>query len=197
MSNTSGKAYGLTVLAPILRDRGAPGSRVTKVREALAAIPTGSASPFATMDEHHFVRLVVIDDVIFESYPAAEDHLRSAYLLMTSDFNGTLADYLRRLATTIPTTIDAVFAHCAGYPGVTDVERFSAYIRSCQVKTTFFFADQPDYTVGEVLRALETQRRFIRFVEANQGAAPADLREAFGRFVAERVTAPTPKPATL
>jgi hypothetical protein len=197
MPNTSGKAYGLTLLAPILRDRAAPGRRVAQVREALAALPTGKDSPFARMGEHHFVRFVVIDAVPFENYPAAVDYLSSAYLLMTSDFNGSLPDYLRRLIETIPDTIDKIFDHCAGFPGVKDLARFVAYIESCQITTTLLFADQPDSDVPQVLRALDAQRRFIRFVEESQGATNDILQQSFRRFVAEWKSAPTPAPATL
>jgi hypothetical protein len=197
MPNTSGKAYGLTLLAPILRDQAAPGRRVAQVREALATLPTGKSSPFAQMGEHHFVRLAVIDAVPFENYPAAVDNLRSAYLLMTSDFNGTLPDYLRRLIETIPDTIATIFDHCAGFPGVKDVARFVAYIEACQITTTLLFADQPDSDVPQVLRALDAQRRFIRFVQESQGSSDADLQQSFRRFVAEWKSAPTPAPATI
>jgi hypothetical protein len=43
----------------------------------------------------------------------------------------------------------------------------------------------PGATLPDVLKSLYLQQRFLEFVVANQGTAPADLHAAFGRFVAE------------
>ena len=196
MPNTSGGSYGLTVLSPIDDDRAHLPSRTSEIREFLAGLPTGEGSPFARLTEHHFVRFVVIDDVFFEGYPAKVDHLQSPYLLFTSDFNGDLDAYLRRLVAEVPEVIQGIWGHCYGFPGTADPSKFAEYIRRCQITTTFFFADNPDTTVEQVLRAVNVQRRMIRFIERTQGMSAAPLQDAFRRFIAEVRASPTPRPGS-
>jgi hypothetical protein len=58
-------------------------------------------------------------------------------------------------------------------------------MKKCQVTTTFFFADVNDQTVKSTLKALRVQIELANFMEKTQGMAPADLRDAFGRFLGE------------
>jgi hypothetical protein len=194
--NVSGKAYGLTVLSPIRNEASQPPSASTRVREFLAGLQVGAASPFACLTAHHFVRFAVIDDVFFESYPAKVDHLQTPYLLFTSDFNGDLDSYLRALVAQAPEVVQGIWGQCYGFPGTDDPARFAAYIRRCQITTTLYFADQADATVDQVLRALDVQARTIRFIEQTQGLAAAPLQEAFRKFMTEVKAAPTPRPGT-
>ena len=197
MPNTSGGSYGLTVLSPIDDDRSRPPSRTCQLREFLDGLPTGAGSPFARLAEHHFVRFAVIDDVFFEGYPAKVDHLQSPYLLFTSDFNGDLDAYLRLLVAEVPEVIRGIWGHCYGFPGTADPAKFVEYIKRCQVTTTLYFADNPDTTVEQVLRALDVQRRMIGFIEQTQGLPADTLQEAFRRFMAEVRASPTPRPGSI
>jgi hypothetical protein len=197
MPNTFGRSYGLTVLSPIRDDLRDPPSRSAQIRKFLAGLPTGAKSPLSVLGMHHFVRFVVLDDVFFENYPAKVDHLKSPYLLFTSDFHGDLDDYLRRLAGEVPDLVCGVWGHCYGFPGTEDPDQFAAYIKRCQVTTTLYFADNPDATVEQVLRALETQARMVRFLVATQGMSGAPLQESFRQFVAEIRGAPTPLPGSM
>ena len=192
MPNTSGSAYGLTVLSPIADDRGKVPSTTAQLRAFLGTLGRGVDSPFARMLEHHFIRFVVIDDVFFEGYPAKVDHLRSPYLLFTSDFNGDLHAYLRKLVATAPREIEGIWGHCHGFPGTSDPSRFIDYIERCQITTNLYFADNPDTTVEQVLRALQVQRRMIGFIERTQGSSAEPLQEAFRRFITEIRGLPTP-----
>jgi hypothetical protein len=56
-------------------------------------------------------------------------------------------------------------------------------MKNCQLKTTFFFADVNDQTVESTLKALRTQSELAHFMETHQGLPPADLQDAFGRFL--------------
>jgi hypothetical protein len=197
MPNRSGTAYGLTVLSPIDDDRSVPPSRIDQIRQFLDGLETGAGSPFARLTEHHFVRFAVLDDVFFEGYPAKVDHLQSAYLMFTSDFNGDLDAYLRRLVLEVPEVIEGIWGHCYGFPGTADPAKFIEYIKRCQLTTTLYFADNPSTTVEQVLRALDVQRRMIGFIEATQGLPAAPLQDAFRRFIAEVRSSPTPRPGSI
>src|SRR6202521_4487421 len=157
MPNQNGTVYGLTILSPIIDDDKATPSHDLQIRKYLATLPTGPESPFALAPGTHLARLVVMDDVIFVGSPAIEEHLQSKYLVFESNCDGDLDTYLRRMAEDIPTEVDTVWRHCIGYPGVGDVAAFTAYMKKCQLKTTFYFADVNDKTVQQTLHALRVQ----------------------------------------
>jgi hypothetical protein len=99
------------------------------------------------------------------------------------------------MAAEIPETVDAVWKHCVGFPGVADVAAFKAYMKKCQIETTFFFADVNDKTVQQTLRALQTQSAVTAFIVKHQGASPSELQAAFAHFMEKLNKAPLPAPA--
>ena len=200
MANRNGTAYGLTVLSPIIMEPWHPGlvpadlrRHDTELRRILSELGTGADSPFARLPSTHFARWVVWDDVYFSGYPAHEEHLKSAYLLFNSNFNGDLDDYLDSMVTEIPGVLDEIYQHCVGFPGIGKADDgsspamraagFRAYIRRCQVKTTFFFCDYPDASVADVRNALHAQKELAGFSADNQGRHGEDLQRSFQEFM--------------
>ena len=180
MPNQNGNMYGLTILSPIIDDPKIKISHDAALRLYLEDMPRHERSPFAKVSGTHFCRLVVMDDVVFVGSPAREEHLKSKYLIFNSNFYGKLDEYLKEMATTMPQVVDDIWSHCVGYPG-SDAEAFAAYMKKCQIETTFFFADV-NKTVEEALRALQTKVEFAAFIEENQGKSAAELQRAFAAF---------------
>ncbi len=195
MANKSGSVYGLTILSPIKDDPKSEVSHNLALRMYLAKLSRHRHSPFAKVSSTHFARLVVMDDVVYVGMPACEEHLKSKYLVFESNFDGALDTYLERMAVEIPETVDAVWQHCVGFPGVANVAAFKAYMKKCQVETTFFFADVNDKTVQQTLRALQTQSAVTAFIVKHQGAPPEELQAAFTQFIKKLDRAPEPAPA--
>ena len=194
MANQSGSVYGLTVLSPILQDATADTSHNCAIREYLAKLPNDERSPFARFAGTHMARLAVMDDVVFVGKPSCEEHLKSQYLVFETNFDGDLDAYLTSMAYAIPEEIEAVWRHCWGFPGVRDVSAFIAYMKRCQLTTTFYFADVNNHTVQETLRALQAQAAVASFIEKNQGHPAAVLQEKFASFVQKLANAPAPIP---
>jgi hypothetical protein len=192
VANQSGNVYGLTILAPIIDDPHAEVSHDCAIRDYLAGLPRDHRSPFAKLSSTHIARLVVMDDVIFVGAPAREEHLQSKYLVFESNFDGDLDTYLRRMAQDIPTEVDAVWRHCIGYPGVRDVAAFTAYMKKCQLKTTFYFADVNDKSVQQTLHALRVQASIAEFVAAHQGQPAAEIQAAFQQLMEKIRKEPPP-----
>src|SRR5579864_3877877 len=169
MPNQSGNLYGLTILSPILNDPHAKVSHDLQIRIYLGGLERNERGPFAKVTSTHMARLVVLDDVVYVGMPACEEHLKSQYLVFETNFDGDLDTYLARMAREIPAEVDAVWQHCWGYPGVSEVSAFVAYMKKCQVPTTFYFADVNNKTVEQTLRALQAQAAVAEFIERNQG----------------------------
>ena len=194
MANQSGSVYGLTILSPILPGVTKASSHNCAIRDVLAQWKADERSPFATVSSTHMARLVVMDDVVFVGHPAKEEHLKSQYLVFETNFDGDLDTYLRRLATEIPGPVDEVWKHCWGYPGVANPDAFIAYMKKCQLFTTFYFADVNNFTVQQTLRALQAQAAVAQFIEDNQGLPAATLQKNFAAFLARLKNAPAPVP---
>ncbi|HZD50417.1 MAG TPA: hypothetical protein VE178_16865 [Silvibacterium sp.] len=194
MANQNGAVYGLTILSPIIDDDTAVPSHDLQIREYLASLRTDEESPFALTPGTHLARLVVMDDVIYVGMPACEEHLKSKYLIFESNLDGDLDSYLAGLAQGVPQHLDAIWSHCVGYPGAADTQAFTAYMKACQIETTFFFAAVNDKSVTQTLRALQTQRAVAEFIADHQGMPPQKLQKEFARFVEELNSHPAPLP---
>jgi hypothetical protein len=195
MPNKSGHVYGLTILSPIIEnDSRIDISHAMELRWYLGNLMKAHSHPFATLSSTHLARLVVMDDVVYVGAPACEEHLKSRYLVFESNFDGDLDTYLTRMATELPDLVENVWKHCVGYPGVADVAAFIAYMKRCQIETTFFFADVNDKTVQQNLKALQVQSALTHFIEKHQGRPPSEIQAAFGALLKSIDHAPAPTP---
>jgi len=194
MANQSDQVYGLTILSPILEDDTLDICHSMELRWYLANLPRDYQSPFAKISSTYLARLVVMDDVVYVGAPACEEHLKSRYLVFETNFDGDLDTYLTRMAVETPEFVESVWRHCVGYPGVSDPAAFVAYMKKCQLTTTFFFADVNDRTVEHTRRALQTQSAVTAFIEKYQGKPPAEMQREFGALLASLKQAPLPPP---
>lgn len=194
MANQSGQVYGLTILSPIIEDERLDICHSMELRWYLGHLPRDHKSPFAQISSTYLARLVVMDDVVFVGAPACEEHLKSRYLVFETNFDGELDTYLTRMALEVPEFVEAVWKHCVGYPGVSDPAAFVAYMKKCQITTTFFFADVNDRTVQHSLAALRTQSALAHFIAKHQGKPPEEMQREFGALVDAIKKAPPPVP---
>jgi hypothetical protein len=197
MANASGQSYAFAALSPVITGSTQGVIHAAELRGVLERIGTAERSPFARVPSTHFARWVVLDDVPGLGEPTADDHIHSKYLLFIADFDGERDLWLALTATAMPDTWDSVYAHCTGYPGAGDVAAFRAYMVRCQLDTTLSFAPFANDPLERVLRALDTQRRFVGFVQASRGRSAEDLQRAFREFMARDAAAPTPPPGSV
>jgi len=191
MANKSGNAYGLTVLCPILPGlpKQAPDGMNDQtladlLRLQLQRLGVNELSPMARVPNTYLSRLWVLDDVPFQGRPAVLEHLKSNYLVFSSNFHGELDDYLRGMWRTVEPETRAILKHCVGFDRVTDVATFIDYIKRCQVETTFYFNGSSDEPLAVQLKSLYLKQELAKFAAANQGKSAADLQAAFKAFVA-------------
>ena len=196
MANQSGSIYGLTILSPIKDEPHLATSHSLAIRMYLQTMPVDGKGPFGKVSSTHMARLVVLDDVVYFGMPSCEEHLQSKYLIFESNFDGELDTYLARLAGEANEEVHSIWQHCIGYPGLENVPAFVAYMKRCQVETTFYFADVNDKTVQQTLRALQTQSAVASFIEKNQGKSPEDLQKAFIHFSKRLRHTPPPGPGS-
>src|ERR1700722_4248549 len=194
MANQSDQVYGLTILCPFIESHRLDICHAMELRWYLGHLPRDHKSPFAEISSTYLARLVVMDDVVYVGAPACEEHLKSRYLVFEANIDGDFDNYPPRMARDTPEFVDNVWKHCVGYPGVSDVSAFVAYMKKCQITTTFFFADVNNRTVQQSLKALQTQSALAHFIQKHQGKPAAEIQREFGALLHSLKNAPLPIP---
>ncbi len=211
-SNISGNAYALTILSPIKNERAQDElSCADLVRDKLQQWNFAHNSPMALVPNTYLCRFFVLDDVYTESLPGAdlrslfsdllsilssairrsqlpkEDHLKSQYLVFSSNFyggpTGDLDSYLRGMWNAIEQPIKDIWGHCYGFAQVNDADSFITYMKKCQLDAALFFVGSNDESLAEQLKALYLKQEFSKFAIANQGLDAATLRANFQAFI--------------
>ena len=195
MPNTSGNAYGLSTFCPIKNGSEHNQSFASITREYLQNIPLNAGSPMAKVPNTYLARFFILNDTIYESHPHEFDHLKSKYLVFTSNFYGDRDEYLRGMWGAISEIIKEIWKYCVEFNQVKDAQSFLEYIQKCQIETTFYFNGSTDDPLEEQLKALYLKQKFSDFVFAHQGVDPAqlliDFKEFIGRTKPEVVAFPT------
>ena len=189
MGNRFGNAYGLTVLIPI--KHGTKDNRAYDkiIRDQLQEWPLDRQSPMALVPNTYLARLFLLNDVFYEGAPAIEEHLKSKYLVFSSNFFGELDTYLAGMWSALEHVLKEFLQHCVAFDAVESSADFVKYIKRCQIDNSLFFNGSNDKPLPEQLKALYVKQAFIHFsylsqhfrYEGPDGAGK--LQAAFKRFV--------------
>lgn len=206
--NQAGNLYGLTALCPIKIGTSNDRSHESHTRQALADFKLNDQSPLAAVPNTYLARFHILKDVFYEGKPGPEEHLKSQYLIFTSNFHGALETYLHGMWEHMQVDIALIWQHCVGFGNVNNAASFTKYIKKCQVTNALLFNGSNDLPLAEQLKSLYLKQEFSKFVIENQPIGgqpqdPAQLKQAFREFVArvelDNLARPTWKPggATL
>jgi len=168
MANKSGKAYSLTTLCPIINKTTDNRSYACLTRGKLQQLPPLSEGFLAKVPNTYLARLYILNDVFYQGKPAKLDHLKSKYLVFSSNFHGELEPYLKNMWQETSEDIKHIWEYCVAFNQVKDADSFVKYIKKCQVKTTFFFNGSNDDPLKEQLKSLYLKQEFSKFTFANQ-----------------------------
>jgi hypothetical protein len=168
-----GQAEALTAFMPITA------GRESALAQLLDKLALGDGSPLARVAGTHFARFVVLDAPVYEGPPQRRDSWKAARLLFTTNFDGPLESYLEGLRTGLGPDGDAIFGHCAGYPGSADAREWVTWLLAHRVVSSLFFAAYGDQDVATVVANVDARARLIAFALGAQGLAPAELQASF------------------
>ncbi len=188
-ANQSGNAYGLTALIPVINGTLNGRSYAKLIRDQLQTWPLDENSPIASIPNNYLSRFYLLNDVFYERYPANEEHLKSKYLVFSSNFHGDLDKYLEGIWDNADEHLSQLLIHCVAFDQVKDRNDFVRYIKRCQVENSLFFNGSTDDSLEEQLKSLYLKQAFTHFVYTHQplqqqGKESAEeLQQAFIRFV--------------
>lgn len=193
MPNKNGNAYGLTALFPIRPDvpaeypanlenmRGQTNSAC--IRYLLQDVFRVSVnSPMARVPNTYLSRFYILQDVGYQGYPTILEHLKSEYMVCEINFHGELEPYLAAMLAEVQAEIMALLRHCWGWETVRDSASFIAYVKKCQIDTTFFFVGSSDESLAVQLKSLYLKQEFSKFVYETQGKPVEEIQAAFMEF---------------
>lgn len=190
MANQSGNAYGLTALIPIENGIEAGESHASQVRRLLQtwSLDKNEHSPMAKVPNTYLCRFYVLNDVFYQGSPAREEHLKSKYLVFSTNFHGELEAYVRGMWDNVQTELRELLHHCVAFDRVNNAEDFIDYIKRCQVNNALFFNGSTDDSLAEQLKALYLKQAFAHFIFSHQDLInspkdAAELQRAFKAFV--------------
>jgi hypothetical protein len=153
--------------------------REEALRKTLADFGSGDTSPFHGVAETHMVRLYVLDHYGGALFgPTHHRDLSPALLVLTAVLDGAPAAWADRLGDEIGPTVQALWSHCAGYPGLSDSRAFGRWLLDHEVAPSFSIIPRQD-TVERIRHGLAVRARLGELAARLQGAAPAAVRAAF------------------
>jgi len=188
--NKSGNAYGLTALIPVQNKSVGDRSYANLVRDLLQDWPLNERSPMAKVPNTYLCRFYLLNDVFYEGSPALEEHLKSKYIVFSSNFHGELEPYLKGMWNAAEEELRGLLGFCVGFENVVNTaDDFVQYIKRCQVDNDLFFNGSTDDSLAEQLKALYLKQAFSHFVFSQQPLvqqgkkSAAELQKSFQAFV--------------
>jgi hypothetical protein len=125
-------------------------------------------------------------DTIYTTQWAIVERPQHSQLVVSAVFDTSWEAYFRNLQQNTGEELDAIFMHCEGYEAHTccehGYEKFSEWIRSKQIQTSFFHVAMPDITVADI-RYL--RRRSRNDIDDRGTIGNVDEDEDFAQTLAE------------
>ncbi|MGH9164176.1 MAG: hypothetical protein ACRDZW_01510, partial [Acidimicrobiales bacterium] len=167
-----------TVLTPILPDR----------LEALGHLLDAIGND---INDNPHLRFSQFDRLHYASFVTVVDGVQQPYLLFEGNVDGPAKVVLRQLLEMAGPSMDAIYAHCVGYPaaGAADLGAALGYLRSHDIGANTFFLAWPGRRVSDICAEQGLRDRIEAMLDEEMtgaGAAeraPADIRAALQRRV--------------
>lgn len=113
-----------------------------------------------------------------------------SWLIFTSNFDGDLKSYARKVAEFIGKDADRLWGNCYDYPGTDNFEAWWLYARRHQIPTDTFYAAYPQLTVPRVQQLDAFKTKFDQFVARTRnpdGTSRADIAGLFDEFLRDNL----------
>jgi hypothetical protein len=148
---------------------------VEELRTVVTSIPLDGASPFASVPGTHNGRWVVVSTDQSPTAPLRAGGLPGPMLMCSAVIDSPVRHWVDGLLAVLGPTADAIWSHCAGWPGPTGR---TEYLLAHRVLPWLTFATW-DAPVDAVIDALAARRRAEQFAVRTQGLDAERLLAAY------------------
>lgn len=168
----------LTIITTIRQGR-VPGTTLTYLQQLQAVLDSinnretrGIPTPIRLISTIHFARWIIWKD---------GDRYR---LIFTSNYDGSMWQYLRDFSSLIADDMDRVWGNCDGYPekGCRDFDAFWQYVNDHQVETTAFYAAIPDESLLRRESLREFRSAYDEFLSNTLAQGVTDHKDFYEQF---------------
>ncbi len=178
MSNIAGKAYAMNVITPIRWNM----TWINKLIFWLAVRIPGVLKGLKTLSLIHYARWTIIGKDQFphldDSQPKEE--LNYAYMLFSSNFNGSWDQYVDSFTFAIPAGLDLFWKWNIRYPNSVPLTPFHDYIRHNQIDTDHFYNAYPLASSSDIKSAKHLKQELADF--CNSGSLAADPNDFLSQY---------------
>ncbi len=174
----SGGVNELTIITTVKPGR-PPGAVFTYLQQLQTVLDSvrdretsGVPTPIRLVSTIHFARWILWNDGDTNK------------LIFTSNYDGSMWQYLRDFSSLIAEDMDRVWGNCVGYPegGCRDFDAFWDYVKQHQVETDCFFAALPGESLRQREALIEFKRAFDRFVAQQLAVGGQDTDNFYRQF---------------
>lgn len=181
--NRHGHARAMTVFSLLKPALSSPPGGANLLRIVLAAGRRQRPSVIRELSSIHFARLAIIRR--FPDHGQPPDDLRQPLLLFESNYNGTFDQYIDDFTDAIPVKMTAFWQTSYGFPGVSPVAWFKAYIRANEFIVDHYYCAYPRSTTKTIAAALRLRARQAEFYERAQTLPPERFVREFRAFLTD------------
>jgi hypothetical protein len=143
-------------------------------REAIKDHWCTGMSPFGAVPGTHLGRLQLLRPPARRGRRGTREHV-----LLAADADAPVRAWIERLRVSAAAPLDAVFGHCAFYPGAADPAAFGRWVDANRLEVGFSVIGSPDATLAEVSDALTLRSELAAFAESAQRMDAAALYDAW------------------
>jgi hypothetical protein len=177
----------LTIRAPIKSGRA---GALKRLLTEMADPASGRAIPFERLGTTHFARLFVLDEVDAGPYGSAGPTIPASLVYMT-DIDAPVWRHLVALTRIGGAQLDAVFAHCEGWPSSSaGTWPRVAWLRTRRIKTDVVYVNTVGRSVAQVHGERQLRQAIEEFLDGKQtewrSSDPVQIHAAVREFVASR-----------
>jgi hypothetical protein len=146
------------------------------LRLVIEALPGGGQSPFAAVPGTHVARLVVLG--AFGGPAEARRRLHPALLALSAMVDGSFDAWLRSMCTVLGPAGDAVWAHCAGWPGPGPTAT-AHWLHRFRIRMHVSIIGNPGATVPVVDQSLRQRANLLALALEAPRLSPEELRHRY------------------
>lgn len=144
-----------------------------------------ATSPLRKLSFIHFARWNLLTRIPENGFQQKPEHLNSTYLMFTSNFNGTWAQYIDAFSYVVRSGMSLIWGSSYGFPGPMPVKPFKDYIRRNEFVASHYYSAYPKASTTVILSALELDIRLAQFQRDTVGVSAGQFHVQYQKFITD------------
>jgi hypothetical protein len=175
MSNVAGKAYGMTVITPMVPSK----TKVNTFFFMLSRVLPNTLAALLGLEIIHFARWVMVRRNQWPDMGQGRQSLANDYMLFISNFNGTWDQYIDAFSDGIPNGLNLFWFSSTKFPQSIPITPLKDYIKQNQILTDYYYNATPGSAQREIKSALRVAATLKSLAAQHSKLSPAQFAAAY------------------